>query len=144
MKSDSTCWRDNAAGFKLQSGYFEIFKPSTVNETILWTDASIGNCIWNGLHYNQQTPDNTGGWLERLFYDGRVLLFGWRIRKQRTRKMARKKEEVSSRLTTLRQNMVWDTVFGLVNNMGANGQPFRGSSSQPFSLHEGFPWIGGK
>jgi hypothetical protein len=50
-----------AAGFQLQPGYFDIFKPGTDTETILWTDASIGNRIWNGLHYNQQTPDNTGG-----------------------------------------------------------------------------------
>lgn len=48
-------------GFGLEAGYFDIFKPAFDNETILYTDASIGNRIFNGLHYNQQFPENTGG-----------------------------------------------------------------------------------
>lgn len=48
-------------GFALHDGYFEIFRPDPDTETILWTDGSIGNRIWNSLHYFQQTPDNTGG-----------------------------------------------------------------------------------
>ena len=51
------------AGFELESGYFEIFEAGPDTETILWTDAEVGNRIWNGLHYNQPAPDNTaGGW----------------------------------------------------------------------------------
>ena len=50
-----------ADGFELEDGYFEIFEQSADQETIFWTDASVGNRIWNGLHYFQGTPDNTGG-----------------------------------------------------------------------------------
>ena len=49
------------AGFALQSGYFEIFKPAVDTETIWYTDTGVGSRIWNGLHYNQTSPDNTGG-----------------------------------------------------------------------------------
>lgn len=52
-----------ADGFSLNSGYFEIFEEGPDSETILWTDASWGNHIWYGLHYNQPVPTNTaGGW----------------------------------------------------------------------------------
>lgn len=50
-----------AAGFNLHDGYFEIFEPSSDSETIFWTDGSVGNRIWNGLHYSQGIPTNTGG-----------------------------------------------------------------------------------
>ena len=49
------------SGFQLQSGYFEIFEPSSDSETILFTSSSVGNRMWNGLHYNQNSPDNGGG-----------------------------------------------------------------------------------
>ena len=48
-------------GFGLQSGYFEIFEPSVDSETIWFTNTGVGSRIWNGLHYNQTVPDNTGG-----------------------------------------------------------------------------------
>ena len=48
-------------GFGLQSGYFEIFEESVDNETIWWARTSVGNRIWNGLHYNQIAPGNDGG-----------------------------------------------------------------------------------
>ena len=51
----------NAKGFKLQSGYFDLFTDAVDSETIYFTTSSSGNVIWNGLHYNQITPDNTGG-----------------------------------------------------------------------------------
>jgi len=53
-----------ADGFALQAGnYFDIFKVDTDSETVLWTDAGVGNRIWNGLHYNQIAPDQAnGGW----------------------------------------------------------------------------------
>jgi starch-binding outer membrane protein, SusD/RagB family len=53
-----------ADGFALQSGnYFDIFKSDPDSETILWTDESAGARIWNGLHYNQVSPDRAeGGW----------------------------------------------------------------------------------
>ena len=50
-----------ADGYALEAGYFDIFKPDADTETILYTDASIGNRIYNGLHYNQQPSDNPGG-----------------------------------------------------------------------------------
>ncbi len=50
-----------ADGYALQSGYFDIFKPDVDTETIFFTISSVGNRMWNGLHYNQGTPDNTGG-----------------------------------------------------------------------------------
>jgi len=52
----------NAAGFELQAGYFELFTDDVDTETILYTTSSVGNVIWNGLHYNQVVPDQPGGW----------------------------------------------------------------------------------
>ncbi len=49
------------AGYALQSGYFDIFKEDVDTETIWFANTSVGNRIWNGLHYNQNAPDNTGG-----------------------------------------------------------------------------------
>jgi len=49
------------AGFALQDGYFDIFTSDVDNETIWFANASVGSRIWNGLHYNQTTPDNGGG-----------------------------------------------------------------------------------
>lgn len=52
-----------AAGYALEADYFNIFPgPQQSNSEVIWTvDASSGNRMWNGLHYNQQHPDNTGG-----------------------------------------------------------------------------------
>lgn len=55
-----------ADGFMLESGvtpqeYFGIFTETVDNETIWYARTSVGNRIWNGLHYNQNSPDNTGG-----------------------------------------------------------------------------------
>lgn len=50
-----------ADGYQLTDGYFDIFKNTADTETILWTDAGVGNRIWNGLHYHQPAPDNAGG-----------------------------------------------------------------------------------
>jgi len=47
-----------ADGYGLVTGYFSIFKPENNNETIWWVKTSVGNRIFDGLHYNQ-TP---GGW----------------------------------------------------------------------------------
>lgn len=49
------------AGYQLHDGYFDIFEQSEDSETIFYTDASVGNRIWNGLHYSQNHPDNLGG-----------------------------------------------------------------------------------
>jgi hypothetical protein len=50
-------------GFELEDDYFDIFTAQPDNETILYTDASWGNRIWNGLHYNQNAPgQDAGGW----------------------------------------------------------------------------------
>lgn len=48
-------------GFGLQAGYFDLFKQDVNNETIWYANTGVGNRIWNGLHYNQNSPDNTGG-----------------------------------------------------------------------------------
>jgi len=48
-------------GFALQAGYFDIFKEDVDSETIWFANTSVGNRIWNGMHYNQNAPDNTGG-----------------------------------------------------------------------------------
>lgn len=50
-----------ADGFALYDDYFKIFEPSDDSETVFWIDGSVGNRIWNGLHYYQVVPDNTGG-----------------------------------------------------------------------------------
>ncbi|WP_242009185.1 RagB/SusD family nutrient uptake outer membrane protein [Robertkochia solimangrovi] len=48
-------------GYALHDGYFDIFTSAADNETIFFTTGSVGNRMWNGLHYNQNSPDNTGG-----------------------------------------------------------------------------------
>lgn len=50
-----------ADGYALQAGYFELFEDEVDNETIWFTGSSAGNRMWNGLHYNQNAPDNAGG-----------------------------------------------------------------------------------
>lgn len=50
-----------ADGFALQQGYFDIFKEDVDSETIWYLNTSVGNRIWNGMHYNIVAPDNTGG-----------------------------------------------------------------------------------
>jgi starch-binding outer membrane protein, SusD/RagB family len=50
-----------AAGFALEDDYFGIFAPGEDTETIFYTDAEVGNRMWNGLHYFQGAPGNTGG-----------------------------------------------------------------------------------
>lgn len=50
-----------ADGYALQDGYFDIFKEDVDSETIWYANTSVGNRIWNGMHYNQNAPDNTGG-----------------------------------------------------------------------------------
>ncbi|NND14906.1 MAG: RagB/SusD family nutrient uptake outer membrane protein [Eudoraea sp.] len=50
-----------ADGYALEDGYFDIFKEDVDNETIWFVKASVGNRIWNGLHYNQNAPGQSGG-----------------------------------------------------------------------------------
>lgn len=52
-----------ADGYALTGNYFNIFKgPSYTNTDVIWAvSAGAGNRMWNGLHYNQSHPDNTGG-----------------------------------------------------------------------------------
>ncbi|MGB7395423.1 MAG: RagB/SusD family nutrient uptake outer membrane protein, partial [Pricia sp.] len=50
-----------AEGFALQEGYFDIFKEDADTETIWWLPTGVGNRIWNGMHYNHNSPDNEGG-----------------------------------------------------------------------------------
>ncbi|MBT8304162.1 MAG: RagB/SusD family nutrient uptake outer membrane protein [Bacteroidia bacterium] len=52
-----------ADGFALQTGYFDIFTADVDTETIWYANESlsIGNRIWNGLHYNHTTPNQGGG-----------------------------------------------------------------------------------
>lgn len=48
-------------GYGLVQGYFDIFGQEIDNETIWFANTGVGNRIWNGLHYNQNSPDNAGG-----------------------------------------------------------------------------------
>lgn len=50
-----------ASGYALKTGYFDIFKPQVNSEVIFYVHASVGNRIWDGLHYNQGVYDNKGG-----------------------------------------------------------------------------------
>lgn len=50
-----------ADGYALQAGFFDIFRESADSETIWWAQTSIGNRIFNGLHYNS-TGIGGGGW----------------------------------------------------------------------------------
>lgn len=51
-----------ADGYELQSGYFDIFRETADSETIWWIKTSIGQRVWNTLHYNNVTPEQSGGW----------------------------------------------------------------------------------
>lgn len=51
-----------ADGFGLEAGYFDIFRDAPDNETIFFTNAAVGNRIWNGLHYNMAPEIAGGGW----------------------------------------------------------------------------------
>lgn len=50
-----------AEGYDLQAGYFDIFRDSPDTETIWYLPTSVGNRIFNGLHYNS-TELSGGGW----------------------------------------------------------------------------------
>ncbi len=50
-----------AEGHALEAGYFALFTDTSDNETIWHTTSSVGNRMWNGMHYHQVVPDNTGG-----------------------------------------------------------------------------------
>jgi hypothetical protein len=52
-----------AEGFGLGAvgEYFDLFVEGTDTETIWYTESSVGNRMWNGLHYHQVTPTQTGG-----------------------------------------------------------------------------------
>jgi len=52
-----------ADGYSLVGNYFEIFHgPTFTNTDVIWSVAAgAGNRMWDGLHYNQVHPDNTGG-----------------------------------------------------------------------------------
>ncbi len=51
-----------ADGYALEAGFFDIFRDTPDNETIWWINTQVGNRIWNGLHYNLVTPEQSGGW----------------------------------------------------------------------------------
>lgn len=48
-------------GYALQAGYFDLFRDTPDDETILWVTSEVGNRIFNGLHYNS-TSEGGGGW----------------------------------------------------------------------------------
>ncbi|PCE65955.1 RagB/SusD family nutrient uptake outer membrane protein [Sediminicola luteus] len=48
-------------GYELVEGYFDIFKSDADNETIWYVPTSVGNRIFNTLHYNS-TNLGGGGW----------------------------------------------------------------------------------
>jgi hypothetical protein len=52
-----------ADGYGVIDDYFATFiGPNYTNTDVIWNvPAGAGNRMWNGLHYNQTHPDNTGG-----------------------------------------------------------------------------------
>lgn len=52
-----------ADGYQIAASgnFFDIFRPSNDVETIWWSPAEAGPRTWNTLHYNLNSPDNTGG-----------------------------------------------------------------------------------
>jgi hypothetical protein len=52
-----------ADGYGVIDDYFTTFiGPNYTNTDVIWSvPAGAGNRMWNGLHYNQTHPDNTGG-----------------------------------------------------------------------------------
>ena len=52
-----------ADGYQLAASgdFFDIFRPSNDVETIWWSPADAGERIWYTLHYNLNSPGNTGG-----------------------------------------------------------------------------------
>ncbi|MEO2069937.1 MAG: RagB/SusD family nutrient uptake outer membrane protein [Zunongwangia sp.] len=51
-------------GFALQNGFFEIFEPEVTEadtEIVFRVKYGADARMWSTLHYNQTTPDNTGG-----------------------------------------------------------------------------------
>jgi len=51
-----------AQGFALEAGYFDLFATAPDSESIWTIKSSIGNRIWNGMHYKMTAPDQSGGW----------------------------------------------------------------------------------
>lgn len=51
----------HGVGFDLQEGYFQLFEPTDNTDAIFWLRSDLGARVWNSLHYNQKSPDNTGG-----------------------------------------------------------------------------------
>lgn len=49
-------------GYGLVEGYFDIFRETLDNETIWFLPTSVGNRIFNGIHYNQAPEIGGGGW----------------------------------------------------------------------------------
>ena len=52
-----------ADGYQLAASgdFFDIFRPSNDVETIWWSPADAGHRTWSTLHYNLNSPDNSGG-----------------------------------------------------------------------------------
>lgn len=52
-----------ADGYQLAASgdFFDIFRPSNDVETIWWSPADAGERIWYTLHYNLNSPGNSGG-----------------------------------------------------------------------------------
>lgn len=52
-----------AAGYTVETNYFEIFNATNFsNKDVIWNvGASVGNRMWNSLHYNQSHTGNGGG-----------------------------------------------------------------------------------
>lgn len=52
-----------AEGYALTDDYFDIFSgPTYENTDVIWAvSTGVGSKMWNSLHYNQGSKDNTGG-----------------------------------------------------------------------------------
>ncbi|MEC8682742.1 MAG: RagB/SusD family nutrient uptake outer membrane protein [Bacteroidota bacterium] len=52
----------DADGYGIEDDYFDIFRNELDDETIWFIPTSVGNRIWNGLHYNSAPEIAGGGW----------------------------------------------------------------------------------
>ena len=130
-----------ADGFHLEDGYFEIFEETADAETIFWTPASVGNRIWNGLHYNQPVPGNTGGGWNGFsttaeFY---ALFEG----PAETNAPGQGQEERRGFVPQNGENFGIGSGFLVGQQFGPDGQPLQDRAGRPLEFTKEFPGLVG-
>ncbi len=130
-----------ADGYALESGYFDIFKSDVDTETIFFTISSVGNRMWNGLHYNQNSPGNGGGgwngWSTLAeFYD---LFEG----DPNTNVPGSGQEERRGFVPTDGSNLGIGFGFLIGQQYDANGNPLTDRPGNPLVFEKQFPSLAG-